>query len=264
MLDYGTKIVAGTSPGKGGTTVHGVPVYDTVAEAQKQHDVNASIVFVPAPFAVDAAIEALEGEIKTVVVITEHVPVKDSVELMAYAKQADAVIVGPNTPGIIVPRQCKLGILPSQVFTPGYVGLASRSGTLTYEIAAALTRQGLGQSACVGLGGDAVTGLNFIDALKMFQNDVDTKAVVLVGEIGGNIEELAAEYIAAESFPKPVVAYVAGRFAPAEKRMGHAGAIVMGKSGTAESKIAAFEAAGVRVAEKPGDVAKLLAEVVFR
>ncbi len=264
MLDYGTKIVSGTSPGKGGNTVHRVPVYDTVAEAQKKHRANASIIFVPAPFAVDAALEALESNIKTVVIITEHVPVKDSVMLMAYAKQAEAVIIGPNTPGIIVLGKCKLGILPPQVFTRGAVGLASRSGTLTYEIAAGLTRQGLGQSVCLGLGGDDVTGLNFIDALKMFRDDAETKAVVLVGEIGGNIEELAAEYIVKESYPKPVVAYIAGRFAPVEKRMGHAGAIIMGKSGTAESKIEAFKAAGVRVAEKPGDVAKLLAEVVFR
>ncbi len=264
MLDYGTKIVAGTSPGKGGTTVNGVPVYDTVGEAQWKHGVDASIVFVPAPYAADAALEALENGIKTVVVITEHVPVKDAVELMAFAKQKNAIIIGPNTPGIIVPRQCKLGILPPQVFSRGHFGLVSRSGTLTYEIAWALTKRGFGQSVCLGLGGDAVTGLNFIDALKMFREDAEIEAVVLVGEIGGNIEELAAEYIVAERYPKPVVAYVAGRSAPVEKRMGHAGAIVMGKSGTAASKIAAFEAAGVRVVEKPGDVAKLLADIAFR
>jgi len=262
MLEYGTRIVAGTSLGKGGTTVHGVPVYDTVAEALENYEVNASIIFVPAPYAADAALEALENEIKTVVVITEHVPVKDSIELLAYAKQAGATVIGPNTPGIISPGQCKLGIMPSHVFAFGAVGLASRSGTLTYEIAAGLTREGIGQSTCLGLGGDPITGLNFIDALEMFRDDAQTKAVALIGEIGGNIEELAAAYIAKENYPKPVVAYIAGRSAPPEKRMGHAGAIIMGKTGTAESKIAAFESAGVEVAEKPSDVAKLLVKTL--
>lgn len=219
MLEYGTRIVAGTSPGKGGTTIHGVPVYDTVAEALENHVVNASIIFVPAPYAADAALEALENDIKTVVVITEHVPVKDSIELLAYAKQVGATVIGPNSPGIITPGQCKLGIMPSHVFLPGTVGLASRSGTLTYEIAAGLTREGIGQSTCLGVGGDPVTGLNFVEALEMFKDDAQTNAVVLVGEIGGSIEELAAEYIAKENYPKPVVAYVAGRSAPPEKRM---------------------------------------------
>jgi succinyl-CoA synthetase alpha subunit len=262
MLEYGTRIVAGTSLGKGGTTVHGVPVYDTVAEALENYEVNTSIIFVPAPYAADAALEALENEIKTVVVITEHVPVKDSIELLAYAKQAGATVIGPNTPGIISPGQCKLGIMPSHVFAFGAVGLASRSGTLTYEIAAGLTREGIGQSTCLGLGGDPITGLNFIDALEMFRDDAQTKAVALIGEIGGNIEELAAAYIAKENYPKPVVAYIAGRSAPPEKRMGHAGAIIMGKTGTAESKIAAFESAGVEVAEKPSDMAKLLVKTL--
>ena len=262
MLEYGTRIVAGVSPGKGGTSVYGVPVYDTVQKAQKKHAANASIVFVPAPFAVDAAFEALEGGIKTVVVITEHVPVRDAVELMSYAKQKKARIVGPNTPGVITPGTCKLGILPSHVFTAGSVGVASRSGTLTYEIAAALTRAGIGQSTCLGVGGDAVTGLNFVDALELFRDDAETEAVALIGEIGGNLEELASEYIAKTKYPKPVVAYVAGRSAPVGKRMGHAGAIVTGKSGTAKTKIAAFAAAGVKVAEKPSDVAKLLAQTV--
>ena len=196
MQEYGTRIVAGTSPGKGGTTIHGVPIYDTTAEALENHIVNASIIFVPAPYAADAAQEAMESEIKTVVVITEHVPVKDSIELLAYAKQVGATVIGPNSPGIITPGQCKLGIMPSHVFLPGTVGLASRSGTLTYEIAAGLTREGIGQSTCLGVGGDPVTGLNFIEALEMFKDDVQTNAVVLVGEIGGCIEELAAEYIA--------------------------------------------------------------------
>ena len=262
MLEYGTRIVAGTSLGKGGTTVHSVPVYDTVAEALENYEANASIIFVPAPYAADAALEALENEIKTVVVITEHVPVKDSIELLAYAKQAGATVIGPNTPGIISPGQCKLGIMPSHVFAFGAVGLASRSGTLTYEIAAGLTREGIGQSTCLGLGGDPITGLNFIDALEMFRDNALTKAVALIGEIGGNIEELAAAYIAKENYPMPVVAYIAGRSAPPEKRMGHAGAIIMGKTGTAESKIAAFESAGVEVAEKPSDMAKLLVKTL--
>jgi succinyl-CoA synthetase alpha subunit len=262
MLKYGTRIVAGTSPGKRGATVHGVPVYDTVQEAHQKHEANASIVFVPAPYAADATLEALEAEIKLVVVITEHIPVRDAVELMSYAKQLDAKIVGPNTPGIITPGKCKLGILPSNEFTTGNVGVASRSGTLTYEIAAALTRAGIGQSTCLGVGGDPVTGINFIDALEMFKEDPETKAVALIGEIGGNIEEFAAEYISRTNYPKPVVAYVAGRSAPVGKRMGHAGAIVMGKSGTAETKISAFEAAGVKVAQKPSDVAKLLTQLL--
>jgi succinyl-CoA synthetase alpha subunit len=258
MLEYGTRIVAGTSPGKGGTNVNVVPVYDTVQEAHERHWANASIIFVPAPLAAEAALEALEAGIKTVVIIAEHVPVKDAIWVMSYARQVGAIIVGPNTPGVITPGKCKLGILPSNEFATGNVGLISRSGTLTYEIASTLTRVGIGQSTCVGVGGDPVTGMNFIDALEMFRADPETEAVVLIGEIGGNIEELAADYIAKVKYSKPVVAYVAGRSAPVGKRMGHAGAIVMGKSGTAQTKVAAFEAAGVRVAQKPSDVAKLL------
>jgi succinyl-CoA synthetase alpha subunit len=259
MLEYGTTIVAGVTPGKGGTELHGVPVYDTVEEARENHSANASIIFVPAPSAVDAAFEAIDGGIRTIVIITEHIPIKDSIELTAHAHQANAIIIGPNTPGIITPRKCKLGIMPAHIFTPGSVGIASRSGTLTYEIAASLTKNQIGQSTCIGVGGDPITGLNFIDTLKLFKDDPHTKAVVLIGEIGGNIEELTAEYIA-RGYPKPVVAYVAGRSAPPEKRMGHAGAIIMGKSGTAENKIKAFENAGVKVAEKPSDVAELLAK----
>lgn len=258
MLDYGTKIVAGVTPGKGGTRVHNIPVYDTVEEAQENHSANASIIFVPAPFAAEAALEALENGIKTIVIITEHIPIKDAINLMSMAKQLKATIIGPNTPGIITPGESKLGIMPSHIFKKGSIGMVSRSGTLTYEIAASLTRKGLGQSTCLGLGGDPITGLNFIDALKMFKEDPQTNAVVLIGEIGGNLEELAAEYIKKEEYPKPVVAFIAGRSAPQGKRMGHAGAIVMGKAGTAESKIEAFKNANVKVAEKPSDVAELL------
>jgi len=258
MLDYGTKIVAGVTPGKGGLKVHGIPVFDTIEEAQKENRADASIIFVPAPFAADTALEAMASGIKTVVIITEHIPIRDSINLMAQAKRLGANIIGPNTPGIITPDQCKLGIMPSHIFKPGNVGMVSRSGTLTYEIAAGLTRKNLGQSTCLGLGGDPITGLNFIEALEIFKNDPETKTIVLIGEIGGNLEELAADYISSTRYPKPVVAYVAGRSAPPGKRMGHAGAIVMGKAGTAETKIEAFKKAGVKVAEKPNDVGELI------
>ena len=258
MLEYGTKIVAGVTPGKGGNQIHGIPVYDTVEAAIEKHPANASIIFVPAPFAAEAALEALENGIKTIVVITEHIPIKDAVNVMAYAKQVKATIIGPNTPGIITPKECKLGIMPAHIFKPGGIGIVSRSGTLTYEIAASLTKSNLGQSTCLGLGGDPITGLNFIDILKTFEKDPETKAVVLIGEIGGNLEELTADYIEKQRYPKPVVAFIAGRSAPPGKRMGHAGAIIMGKAGTAETKIEALRSAGVKVAEKPSDVARLV------
>jgi len=264
MLDYGTKIVAGVTPGKGGTQVHGVSVYDTVKEAAENHGANASIIFVPAPFAAEAAFEAMEANLKTIVIITEHIPIKDAIQVMAKAKQQGTVIIGPNTPGIIAPSECKLGIMPAHVFKPGIVGIASRSGTLTYEIAAGITAADLGQSTCIGLGGDPIIGLSFVEALKHFEKDEQTKAVALIGEIGGNLEELAAEFIATEGYEKPVVAYVAGRTAPPGKRMGHAGAIVMGRTGTARSKIEAFEKAGVQVAEKPSEVAKILSQRLMK
>jgi succinyl-CoA synthetase alpha subunit len=264
MLDYGTRIVAGVTPGKRGTGVHGVPVYNTIEEARQNHSPNASIVFVPAQFAADAAHEALDGGIKTVVIVTEHVPLKDSVGIMAHAEKVKATVIGPNTPGVITPGKYKLGIMPSHVFMPGGVGIVSRSGTLTYEIAASLTKKGMGQSTCLGIGGDMIAGVNFIEALELFKHDEKTKTIVLIGEIGGNLEELTAKYIAKEHYPKPVVAYIAGRSAPPEKRMGHAGAIIMGKTGTAKSKVEAFENAGVRVANKPSDVAELLASVFKR
>ena len=261
MLEYGTQVLAGVTPGKGGINVHGIPVYDSVAEAVENHGVNTSIIFVPATFAAEAALEALETRIKTVVLITEHIPIRDTIQLMAYSKRQGATIIGPNTPGIINPGECKIGIMPSHIFTKGEVGIASRSGTLTYEIAAELTRSGFGQSTCLGLGGDPIVGLNFVDVLRMFEQDKQTRAVVLIGEIGGNAEEKAAEYISSikskHSLPT-IVAFVAGRAAPPGKRMGHAGAIVMGKSGTAESKITALKKAGVDVAEKPSDIPKLL------
>jgi succinyl-CoA synthetase alpha subunit len=264
MLDYGTRIVAGVVPGKGGTAASGLPVFNTVKEAVDVHLVDASIIFVPASFAHDAALEAIAAKIKTVVVVTEHLPIRDAVDVMAKAAEAHVTVVGPNTPGVITPWECKLGVMPAEVFTPGKVGLASRSGTLTYEIAAGLTAQGLGQSTCVGVGGDPVVGLNFIEALELFKSDPKTKAVALIGEIGGNMEELTAQYIAETRYPKPVVAYVAGRFAPEGKRMGHAGAIITGREGTAQSKIDAFLSAGVKVADKPSDVAALLVGELLR
>ena len=260
MLEYGTKIVGGTSPGKGGSQVEGVPVFDTLEEAVSRTGANASIIFVPAPFARDAALEAVSHGLNPVVLITEGIPIRDSMDLMACAKEEGCVIVGPNTPGIITPGECKLGIMPSHVFKRGEVGLASRSGTLTYEIAASLSRADLGQSTCLGLGGDPIVGLSFVDVLEMFRKDRETKSVALVGEIGGNAEELAAQYIKETKYPKPVAAYVAGRAAPPGKRMGHAGAIIMGRTGTAESKLEALKAAGVGVARKPGEIAKLLAK----
>ncbi len=260
MLDYGTQIVAGVTPGKGGTTVHGVPVYDIMDEAVRKHHPDASIIFVPAPFAAEACFEAIEAKLKVVVVITEHMPVRDAISVIDRAQNQGTVVIGPNTPGIVVTDECKLGIMPSSVFKHGSVGLVSRSGTLTYEIAASLTAQGLGQSTCIGLGGDPVVGLSFVDMLKEFDRDEQTKGVALIGEIGGDLEERAAEYVTSEGYRKPIVAYVAGRMAPSGKRMGHAGAIIMGKAGTAESKIEALERAGVQVAEKPSDVARLLAQ----
>ena len=258
MLDYGTKVVAGTTPGRGGQEVEGVPVYDTIAEAQEVHELDASIVFVPAPFALDAALEAIDAGLDPVVVITEGIPVRDSIELVARAGLKGTTIVGPNCPGLIKPEESKLGIMPAQVFREGSVGVVSRSGTLFYEIAAHMTRIGLGQSMCVGVGGDPVVGLDFIDVLKWFDDDEDTKTVALIGEIGGDAEEKTARFIKESGFAKPVAAYIAGRNAVPGKRMGHAGAIIQGSSGTAESKIDALRGAGVYVGELPGDVARAL------
>ncbi|MFC1990377.1 succinate--CoA ligase subunit alpha [Chloroflexota bacterium] len=263
MLRYGTKVVAGVTPGKAGQEVEGVPVYNTVAEAVASHEANISIMFVPARFAKDSVLEAINAGIKTLVVITEGIPQKDAIEFVARAqKSGDVIMVGPNCPGLINPlRRIKVGIMPGHIFAPGSIGIVSRSGTLTYEIAWHITHAGLGQSTCVGMGGDTIIGLDFIRLLEMFKDDEETKGVVLIGEIGGNAEELAAKYIVETGYPKPVVAYIAGRLAPPGKRMGHAGAIIMGGTGTAKSKIDSFAAAGVPVAEKPSDIVKLLARL---
>lgn len=258
MLDYGTDIVAGVTPGRGGQEVEGVPVYDTIAEAQSEHRIDASIIFVPAPYALDAALETVEAGLDPIVIITEGIPVRDTIEIVAKARQRDATIIGPNTPGVIKPGECKLGIMPAQVFRRGSVGIVSRSGTLSYEIASQITRSGLGESTCIGIGGDPVVGLDFIDVLRWFEEDKETEAVALIGEIGGDAEERAAEFIAKGGFTKPVAAYIAGRAAVPGKRMGHAGAIIQGALGTAQSKMERLEAAGVAVAEQPGDIAKAM------
>lgn len=262
MLQFGTKVVAGVTPGKGGQEVHGVPVFNSCLEAVERTGANTSLVFVPAAFAKDAVVEALDAGVRTVIVITEHVPVHDCMEFVHYAKYKGAILVGPNCPGAASPaHKAKVGILPGHIFRPGSVGVASRSGTLTYEIVNALTERGVGQSTCVGLGGDPVVGTTFIEALKMFNSDPETKAIVLVGEIGGTAEEEAAAFIS-EHVKKPVFAYIAGRTAPEGKRMGHAGAIVSRGMGTAESKMDAFKKAGVEVAKFPTDVAEMVKKAV--
>ena len=229
-----------------------------VEEAVKKFTPNASIIFVPAESALEAALEAIDNKIRTIVIITERLPIKDAITLIYIATQAQVTIIGPNTPGVITPGECKLGVMPSNVFMKGKVGVISRSGTLTYEIANLLTKEGIGQSTCLGVGGDPIVGFNFIESLKRFKDDEQTKAIVLIGEIGGNLEELTAQYIVQTHYPKPVIAFIAGVSAPPEKRMGHAGAIIMNNQGTAKSKIEAFTNAGVKVAEKPSDIAKIL------
>jgi len=258
MKEYGTNVVAGTVPGRGGQTVEEVPVYDTVVEAKESHGVDASIVFVPAPYALDAALESVEAGLDPVVVITEGMPVRDSIELTAMARLSGTTVVGPNSPGLIKAGESKMGIMPAQVFKKGGVGVISRSGTLFYEVAAHITRVGLGQSTCVGLGGDPVVGLDFVEVLRWFEEDPETEAVALIGEIGGDAEERAASFIGDGGFTKPVAAYIAGRAAVPGKRMGHAGAIIQGVSGTAESKMNALRDAGVAVGELPSQVAEAL------
>ena len=258
MREYGTKVVAGVTPGRGGQEVDGTPVYDTVADAKERHGCDASIIFVPAGGALDAALEAMETGMDPVVVITEGIPIRDTIELVARARQIGTTVVGPNTPGLIKAGESKMGIMPNQVFKRGSVGIISRSGTLFYEIAAHVTNQGLGESTCVGLGGDPVVGLDYIELLKWFQRDPETKAVALIGEIGGDAEEKAADFIASGGFTKPVAAYIAGRAAIPGKRMGHAGAIIQGSTGTADSKMNALRGAGAFIGEQPVDVAKAL------
>jgi len=258
MREFGTNVVAGVTPGKSGQQVNGIPVFDSVSEAVKETGANASCVFVPAAWTKDAVMEALDADVSTIVVVTEHVPVHDAIHFVAVARGKGVTLIGPNCPGLASPGVGKIGILPSKIFAKGSVGVVSRSGTLTYEIVNAMTEHGIGQSICVGIGGDRVPGTNFVDVLAKFQEDDDTRKIVLVGEIGGTAEEEAAEFIRA-NVTKPVVAYIAGRTAPPGKRMGHAGAIIARGRGTAQSKIDALEAAGVKVAKIPTDVPALLA-----
>lgn len=259
MLQAGTQVVAGVTPGKGGTKVHAVPVFETVDEAVRETGANASVIFVPARFARDAALESIANLLNPVAIITEGMPVHDAIEVVAYAARLGVRVLGPNGPGVTTPGQCRVGIMPTHLFTPGHVGVVSRSGTLTYEIVAGLTRAGLGQSTAVGLGGDPVVGMSFVDVLRLFNADPETRAMVLIGEIGGRAEEDAAAYIAAH-VKKPVAAYIAGRTAPEGKRMGHAGAVISGTEGTAAHKIQALESAGVAVAQLASGVPALLRE----
>uniref|UniRef100_A0A7J2TI46 Succinate--CoA ligase [ADP-forming] subunit alpha n=1 Tax=Archaeoglobus fulgidus TaxID=2234 RepID=A0A7J2TI46_ARCFL len=262
MLKYGTKIICGVTPGKGGSEIFGVPVFDTVSEAVKM-GANASVIFVPAPFAADAIMEAADAGIKVIVCITEGIPVHDELKAYLKVKEVKAILIGPNCPGIISPGKCHLGIMPTHVFAEGNVGIASRSGTLTYQIAQNLTKIGIGQSTVLGIGGDRIVGLSFSEVLEMFEKDDETDAIVLIGEIGGRDEERAAEFIK-RHISKPVIAYIAGITAPPGKRMGHAGAIIEGGVGSAESKIRALSEAGVKVGKTPREVAELVAKEVKR
>jgi succinyl-CoA synthetase alpha subunit len=259
MLDYGTKLVAGVTPGRGGEKAHGLPIFDTMNEAIRETGADTSVIFVPPYLALDAGCEALDAGIKLLVVITEGIPPQDTAKLVHYVNQKNANLIGPNCPGIITPGECLIGILPGSIFKSGPVGMISKSGTLTYEIALALSDAGLGQSTCVGIGGDPIKGLDYQTLLTLFDQDPGTQAIVLIGEIGGNAEEEAAEFIKAK-IKKPVVAFIAGQTAPPGKRMGHAGAIVSGGKGTAQSKIEALSAANVQVASTPAEVAKTVGE----
>lgn len=262
MVDYGTRVVAGVTPGKGGSTAVGVPVFNTVEQAVQETGATASIIFVPAAFAADTILEAADAGLGLVVCITEGIPTLDMVMVRRYLQGRPVRLIGPNCPGLISPGKCKMGIMAGEIHLPGKVGLVSRSGTLTYEAVAQLTAQGIGQSTCVGIGGDPLVGSSFVDILKLFQDDPDTVGVVFIGEIGGSMEQEAAQYIK-ESFTKPMVGFVAGSTAPPGRRMGHAGAIIAGASGTAQDKLAALEAAGVATTHSPAEIG-LLAKKYLR
>lgn len=261
MIDYGTNLAAGVTPGKGGQTFEGIPVFNTVRESVEKEGVNASCIFVPPPFAADAVMEAVAAGVDLVVCITEGIPALDMIKVSGLFKEGPSVLIGPNGPGIISPGKTKVGIMPGPIHRPGPIGVISRSGTLTYEVVDQLTRAGLGQSTCMGIGGDAIVGTTFVDHLRRFKEDPDTKGVVIIGEIGGSAEEEAAEYIR-EEFDKPVLAFIAGQTAPPDKRMGHAGAIISGKQGRAEDKITALESAGIKVVRNLGKLGETALEVM--
>lgn len=261
MLEYGTKILAGVTPGKGGSQVFGVPVFDSMKEAVEKTGCDTSIIYVPAPFAADAIIEAAESEIKLIICITEGIPTIDMLKVKAYLNTKTARLIGPNCPGIITPGESKIGIMPGYIHTPGSVGVVSRSGTLTYEAVWQLTQRNIGQSTCIGIGGDPVIGTTFIDVLKLFQEDDNTEAVVLIGEIGGSAEEEAAEFIKME-VTKPVISFIAGLTAPEGKRMGHAGAIIAGGKGTVAEKVSCLRSSGVTVADSPADIGETVEKVL--
>ncbi|MDM5213398.1 succinate--CoA ligase subunit alpha [Peribacillus sp. NJ4] len=261
MLEYGTKIVGGVTPGKGGTEAEGVPVFNTVSEAVNETGANASVIYVPAPFAADAILEAVDAELDLVICITEHIPVLDMVKVKRYMEGKKTRLIGPNCPGVISPEECKIGIMPGYIHKKGHVGVVSRSGTLTYEAVHQLSQAGIGQSSAVGIGGDPVNGTDFIDVLKAFNEDPETHAVIMIGEIGGTAEEEAAIWVK-ENMTKPVVGFIGGRTAPAGKRMGHAGAIISGGKGTADEKIRVMNECGIKVAETPSVMGETLISVL--